>query len=182
MSSLFEGRDYFYRQNDSELMSKVALLLNALHDGTNWQIKLGADKFIDIICNDKEYEKAPYRKGFVEYSFLYIIKGYLEETGLDVKSIGDNLLLGSARSLFKNLKYSDLLISDDNNKDVRELAAAEFNSNFKGKKLRDAVFKAIERFLKERVERYDTVKYTNRDGKEESLKDRMEFVKQRLKI
>ena len=181
--SLFGNKDYFYRQNDSELTSKVALLLNALHDGTNLQIKLGADEFINFICNnDNSDEKEPYTKETVKYCFIYFVRKYLEESSVDVKSIDDSLLLGSVRNLFKNLKYYDLLIFDDNNKDVREVATKEFQDKFEKKELRDAVFNAVERFLKERVKGYNTLKYNNRDGKEESLKDRVEFVKQRLKI
>gem|GEM_PF-4558504 len=183
MPALFGEEDCFCYQKDDEFVSKICLLRNALDDAKSaTREELGADEFIDIICNDKEYEKAPYKKGFVKYSFLYTIKRYLKETGLDVKSIDDNLLLNSVRSLFKNLKYFDLLIFDDNNKDVRELAAAEFNSNFKEKELRDAVFKAIERFLKEGNTGYDIVKYDNKDGKKESLKDRLDFVQQHLRF
>ena len=93
------------------------------------------------------------------------------------------MLLNSVKSLFKNLKNFDLLKFDDSEEDVRELAAKKLCDIFcEGqKKLRDNVFAAIERCLKKIVKEGDkTKRYTNGDGKEESLEDRIEFVKNYL--
>lgn len=190
MPKLFGERDYFYRQDDKELRSKVCLLKDAIDDKHSiYREKIGIYEFVDFICcdegvEDEGVEEETYKKEYTRHSYIFFIRKFLKDSGVDFKLIGDGLLLDSVKSLFKNLKNFDLLIFDNNEEDVRELAAKEFYNKFgeDQKELRNAVFAAIERCLKEGVKGYETVKYTKGDGKEESLKDRVEFVKQRLKF
>lgn len=187
MPKLFGEGDYFYRQYDIEHLSKVCLLKDAIDDKHSiYREKIGIYEFFDFICcdegvEDDGIEEKIYKKEYTKHSFICITRKFLKDSGVDVKLVDDSLLLDSVKSLFKNFNPSK---SNTSKEDVRELAAKEFYNKFgeDQKELRNAVFAAIERYLEERVERYETVKYTNGDGKEESLKDRMEFVKQRLKI
>ena len=193
MPALFGKEDCFCYQEDDEFTSKVGLLCNALcytqstADEPKTAIScLSANGFVNFICrDDNSFEEKPYTKEYAKRSFVYYTKKYLAEHYSSDVFFSDSQLLNSAKSLFKNLKNFDLLDFNENEKDncssSSELAAKEFQNKFPiYKKLGNDVFAAIERYLKEHVEGYDVKKYTNREGGEESLKERIKYVKEYL--
>ena len=190
MRSIFNKNNKFDAQKNTNFRSKIILLRFALTDAPFDAIEsLGVNQFLSFFCDDSSENSKQniYTKGLLEANYSFNISSNLKKLDSSAK---EDLLLGSAKILFGDLKTNDIEKLDEEGKakenmtkPLLDLVAEKYFSNFKGcenpKEKSIAVLNAIETWINEKVTNYTDSLY-NRDGKTESFQDRINAVKSLL--